>query len=77
MKKFFERNIATDCDTKLTISSTQTSIVTAGGRETPADDGAAIILQGIVGEEVVALLNRAQLRTLIRSLKELQRYLVI
>ena len=77
MKNFFEQNVATDCDIKLKVSSTKTSTITAGGRETPAEDGAAIILQGIVGEEMVALLNRAQLRTLIRSLKELQRYLVI
>ena len=75
-KKFFEKSVTTDGNVSVSISSTATSIVGAGGKETKGKAGAAITLQAPDGKEVTALFTEAQLCDLILALKALGRFIV-
>ena len=75
-KKFMERTIATDGNVTMSVSSTNTRTVTAGGRETKGKSGAAITLRDVDGKELTALLTEAQLADFIEKLKEVGRFIV-
>ena len=75
-KKFLEREIKTDGNVAISISSTTTRTVTAGGKENQGKSGAAITLRDIDGKELTALLTEAQLADLIEKLKEVGRFIV-
>lgn len=75
-KKFMEREIKTDGNVSVSVSSTTTRTVTAGGRETKGKSGAAITLRDVDGKELTALLTEAQLADLIENLKEIGRFIV-
>ena len=75
-KKFMEREIKTDGNVSVSVSSTTTRTVTAGGRETKGQSGAAITLRDVNGKELTALLTEAQLADLIENLKEIGRFIV-
>lgn len=75
-KKFMTREIKTDCNVALSISSTTTRTVTAGGLETKGKSGAAITLRDINGKELTALMTEAQLADFIEKLKEVGRFIV-
>ena len=75
-KKFLERTIATDGNVTMSVSSTNTRTVTAGGKETKGKSGAAITLRDIDGKEITALISEAQLAELIEKLKEIGRFIV-
>lgn len=70
-KKFMERTIATDGNVTMSVSSTTTRTLSAGGRETKGKSGAAITLRDIDGKELTATLTEAQLADLIEKLKEI------
>ena len=74
--KFFEKSVATDGNIKLNVSSTTTSIVSAGGKETKGKAGAAVTLQDPDGKQLTALFTEAQLCDFIVSLKALGRFVV-
>ena len=75
-KKFMEREIKTDGNVSVSVSSTTTRTVTAGGKETNGKSGAAITLRDVDGKELTALMTEAQLADLIERLKELGRFIV-
>jgi hypothetical protein len=75
-EKFMEREIKTDGNVSVSVSSTNTRTVTAGGRETKGKSGAAITLRDIDGKELTALMTEAQLADFIEKLKELGRFIV-
>lgn len=75
-KKFLEKAISTDCNVAMSVSSTTTRTVTAGGRETKGKAGAAITLRDVDGKELTALMTEAQLANLIEKLKEVGRFIV-
>ena len=75
-KKFLEKAISTDCNVAMSVSSTTTRTVTAGGRETKGKSGAAITLRDIDGKELTALISEAQLADFIEKLKEIGRFIV-
>ena len=75
-KKFMTREIKTDCNVALSISSTTSSTISAGGRETKGKSGAAITLRDVDGKELTALMTEAQLAELIEKLKEVGRFIV-
>ena len=75
-KKFMTREIKTDCNVALSISSTTSSTISAGGRETKGKSGAAITLRDVDGKELTALMTEAQLADFIEKLKELGRFIV-
>lgn len=75
-KKFLEREIKTDGNVSVSVSSTTTRTVTAGGRESKGKSGAAITLRDVDGMELTALLTEEQLADLIEKLKEVGRYIV-
>lgn len=75
-KKFMTREIKTDCNVALSISSTTSSTISAGGRETKGKSGASITLRDVDGKELTALMTEEQLADLIEKLKELGRFIV-
>lgn len=75
-KKFMEREIKTDSNVSVSVSSTTTRTVTAGGKETKGKSGAAITLRDIDGKELTALMTEAQLADFIEKLKEIGRFIV-
>lgn len=75
-KKFMERTIATDGNVTMSVSSTTTRTVTAGGKETKGKSGAAITLRDTDGKELTALMTEALLAELIEKLKEVGRFIV-
>ena len=75
-KKFFEKSVTTDGNVSVSISSTATAIVAAGGKETKGKAGAAITLQDPDGKEVTALFTESQLCDLILALKALGRHII-
>ncbi len=75
-KKFFEKSVTTDGNVSVSISSTATAIVAAGGKETKGKAGAAITLQDPDGKQLTALFNEKQLCDFIVSLKALGRFIV-
>ena len=75
-KKLLEKEIKTDSNIAMSVSSTTTRTVTAGGRETKGKSGAAITLRDSDGKELTALLTEAQLADLIENLKEIGRFIV-
>jgi hypothetical protein len=75
-KKFLEKAISTDCNVAMSVSSTTTRTVTAGGRETKGKSGAAITLRDVDGKELTALMTEEQLADFIEKLKELGRFIV-
>lgn len=75
-KNFMEKAISTDCNVSMSVSSTTTRTVTAGGKETKGKSGAAITLRDVDGKELTALLTEEQLADLIEKLKELGRFIV-
>lgn len=75
-KKFMTREIKTDCNVALSISSTTSSTISAGGRETKGKSGASITLRDVDGKELTALMTEAQLADFIEKLKELGRFIV-
>lgn len=74
--KFFEKTVKTDGNIKLNVSSTTTSIVSAGGKETKGKAGAAITLTDPDGKQLTALFTESQLCNLIVALKALGRHLI-
>lgn len=74
--KFFEKSVATDGNVSVSISSTATTTVAAGGKETKGKAGAAITLQAPDGNQLTALFTEAQLCDLIVALKALGRHLI-
>ena len=75
-KKFMERTIATDGNVTMSVSSTNTRTVTAGGKETKGKSGASITLRDVDGKELTALMTEEQLADLIEKLKEVGRFIV-
>lgn len=75
-KKFLEREIKTDGNVSVSVSSTTTRTVTAGGKETKGKSGAAITLRDTDGKELTAMITEAQLAELIEKLKEVGRFIV-
>ena len=75
-KKFMEKEIKTDGNVSVSISSTTTRTLSAGGRETKGKSGAAITLRDIDGKELTALISEAQLADFIEKLKEIGRFIV-
>ena len=75
-KKFMEREIKTDSNVSVSVSSTTTRTVTAGGKETKGKSGAAITLRDVDGKELTALMTEAQLADFIEKLKEIGRFIV-
>ena len=75
-KKFMERTIITDGNVSMSVSSTTTRTVTAGGKETKGKSGAAITLRDIDGKEITALMTEAQLADFVEKLKEIGRFIV-
>ena len=75
-EKFMEREIKTDGNVSVSVSSTTTRTITAGGRETQGKSGAAISLRDVDGKELTALLTEAQLADFIEKLKEVGRFIV-
>ena len=75
-EKFLEREIKTDSNVSVSVSSTTTRTVTAGGKETKGKSGAAITLRDIDGKELTALMTEAQLADFIEKLKEIGRFIV-
>ena len=75
-KNFVEKSIITDDNVAMSVSSTTTRTVTAGGKETKGKSGAAITLRDIDGKELTALISEAQLADFIEKLKELGRFIV-
>jgi len=75
-KKFLEREIKTDSNVTMSVSSTTTRTVTAGGKETKGKSGAAITLRDIDGKELTALMTEEQLADFIGSLKEIGQFIV-
>ena len=75
-KKFLEKAISTDGNVTMSVSSTTTSTITAGGRETRGKSGAAITLRDVDGKELTALMTEAQLADFIEKLKEIGRFIV-
>lgn len=75
-KKFLEKAISTDCNVAMSVSSTTTRTVTAGGRETKGKSGASITLRDVDGKELTALMTEEQLADLIEKLKEVGRFIV-
>ena len=75
-EKFMTREIKTDCNVTMSVSSTTTRTVTAGGKETKGKSGAAFTLRDIDGKELTALMTEAQLAELIEKLKEVGRFIV-
>ena len=75
-KKFMTREIKTDCNVALSISSTTSSTISAGGRETKGKSGAAITLRDVDGKELTALMTEEQLADFIEKLKEVGRFIV-
>lgn len=73
-KKFMERDIKTDGNVSVSISSTTTRTLSAGGRETKGKSGAAITLRDIDGKELTALLTEDQLVEFVEKLKEIGRF---
>ena len=74
--KFFEKSVATDGNVKLNVSSTTTSIVSAGGKEVAGKTGAAITLTDPDGKQLTALFTESQLCDFIVALKALGRHIV-
>ncbi len=74
--KFFEKSVNVDGNIKLNVSSTATSIVSAGGKETKGKAGAAVSLTDPDGKQLTALFTEAQLCDLILALKALGRHIV-
>ena len=74
--KFFEKTVKTDGNVSVSLSSTATAIVTAGGKETKGKAGAAITLTAPDGKQLTALFTEAQLCDLILALKALGRHLI-
>ena len=75
-KNFVEKSIITDGNVAMSVSSTTTRTVTAGGKETKGKSGAAFTLRDIDGKELTALMTEAQLAELIEKLKEIGRFIV-
>jgi len=75
-KNFVEKSIITDDNVAMSVSSTTTRTVTAGGKETKGKSGAAITLRDIDGKELTALISEAQLADFIEKLKEIGRFIV-
>lgn len=75
-KNFVEKSIITDGNVAMSVSSTTTRTVTAGGKETKGKSGAAITLRDIDGKELTALMTEAQLADMIEKLKEVGRFIV-
>ena len=75
-KKLLEKEIKTDGNVSVSVSSTTTRTITAGGKETKGKSGAAITLRDIDGKELTALMTEEQLADLIEKLKELGRFIV-
>lgn len=75
-EKFMEREIKTDENVSVSVSSTTTRTITAGGRETKGKSGAAITLRDVDGKEITALMTEEQLADLIEKLKEVGRFIV-
>ena len=75
-EKFMEREIKTDGNVSVSVSSTTTRTITAGGRETKGKSGAAITLRDVDGKEITALMTEEQLADLIEKLKEVGRFIV-
>ena len=75
-EKFLEKEIKTDGNVSVSVSSTNTRTVTAGGRETKGKSGAAITLRDVDGKGITALMTEEQLADLIEKLKEVGRFIV-
>ena len=75
-EKFMTREIKTDGNVSVSVSSTNTRTITAGGKETKGKSGAAITLRDIDGKELTALMTEAQLADFIGSLKEIGQFIV-
>ena len=75
-KKLLEKEIKTDGNVSVSVSSTTTRTVTAGGLETKGKSGAAITLRDVDGKELTALMTEAQLADFIEKLKEVGRFIV-
>ena len=75
-EKFMEREIKTDGNVKVSVSSTNTRTLSAGGKENKGKSGAAITLRDVDGKELTALLTEAQLADFIEKLKEVGRFIV-
>ena len=75
-KKFMERTIITDGNVSMSVSSTTTRTVTAGGRETKGKSGASITLRDVDGKELTALMTEEQLADFVEKLKEVGRFIV-
>lgn len=71
-----EKEIKTDGNVSVSVSSTTTRTVTAGGKETKGKSGASITLRDVDGKELTALLTEEQLADFIEKLKELGRFIV-
>lgn len=70
-KKYLYKEVTTDCNTKLALSTTTTSIVGAHG-ETKGLCGLAIILTDIEGKTLNTHLSELQLDEFINQLNRLQ-----
>lgn len=70
-KKYLSKEITTDSNTKLSISTTTTSVVTAHG-EKAGLQGLAIILTDLDGQSLDAYLTETQLDEFISQLKRMQ-----
>lgn len=75
-KKFFEKSVTTDGNVSVSLSSTATTTVTAGGEETKGKAGAAVTLRDPDGKQLTALFTESQLCDLIVALKALGRHIV-
>lgn len=75
-KKFMEKEIKTDGNVSVSVSSTNTRTLSAGGRETKGKSGASITLRDVDGKELTALMTEAQLAEFIEKLKEVGRFIV-
>jgi hypothetical protein len=75
-KNYLEREIKTDSNVSVSVSSTTTRTLCAGGKETKGKSGAAITLRDIDGKELTALMTEAQLADFIGSLKEIGQFIV-
>ena len=75
-KNYLEREIKTDSNVSVSVSSTTTRTLCAGGKETKGKSGAAITLRDIDGKEITAPMTEAQLADFVEKLKELGRFIV-
>ena len=74
--KFFEKSVTTDGNVSVSISSTATTTVAAGGKVTKGKAGAAVTLTDPDGKQLTALFNEKLLCDFIVALKALGRHIV-